>query len=165
MLVDLSDSTKASAELGYDINKQRIEFFIKQTIKALSEINLYNSKVFFVKEIGDASFFIFSNFGDIINWSKKLDELLASYNYNCEAENKPDIYKMFTKKCIHVGEVHYSGKSNPIALVVNQVFKIEKLFKKGDIGFTDIVREIISPLIKSEAIKIEKVTNTVFPFT
>lgn len=70
---------------------------------------------------------------------------------------------MFTKKCIHVGEVHYSGKSNPIALVVNQVFKIEKMFKKGDIGFTDIVREIISPLIKSEAIKIEKVTDTVLP--
>lgn len=50
VLVDLSGSTKASAELGYDINKQRIEFFIKQTIKALSEIDLNNSKVFLSKK-------------------------------------------------------------------------------------------------------------------
>ena len=163
VLVDLSESTKASAELGYEINRQRIEHFIKLTVKALSEIELNNSRVFFVKEIGDASLFIFSNFNDIMKWSAKLDELLALYNAKCDSVGKPSLYKMYTKKCIHAGEIHYSGKSNPVALAVNQVFKIEKLFKKGDVGFTDIVREIVSPLIKSNIIKIEKVAEIVLP--
>ena len=163
VLVDLAHSTKASAELGPETNRQRIELFIKYTIKALSEIELSNSRDFFVKEIGDASLFIFSNFNDILKWSKKLDEILYSYNIVCDNENKPNIYKMYAKKCIHVGEVHYSDTSNPIALAVNQVFKIEKLFKNNEIGITELVREIISPLIKSEIIKIEKITDVLLP--
>jgi hypothetical protein len=44
-------------------------------------------------------------------------------------------FKMESKKVIHVGEIIFSDKTNPVSHAVNQVFKIEKEFKAGEIGW------------------------------
>lgn len=53
------------------------------------------------------------------------------------------------KTVIHAGEVSYSDGKNPVALSINQIFKIEKLFKAGELGITNLVRTTANPIITS----------------
>lgn len=161
VLIDLVGSTKASSKISPDENKIRIKQFIKFTKTALP----FKPKNFtsFIKDIGDASLFLFSNFTDILDWAEKVDNLCDEYNTNCIKTKKPDIYHMFSKKCIHIGEVHFDEKSDPIALVINQISKIEKEFKKDQLGITDAVKQIILPLINSGTLKAKKIRNIILP--
>src|ERR1044072_5081055 len=66
-LIDLCGSTNASSVLGPEVNKERIEQFVRCAIQALKIIDLRNQAQF-IKEIGDAALIIFSAFEDIIQW-------------------------------------------------------------------------------------------------
>jgi class 3 adenylate cyclase len=158
VLIDLVGSTRASAEIKPDENVKRINQFVDFTKDALKAIK-HPERAQFIKEIGDASLFTFNNFEDILEWSKNLDERLEAYNKECEHTGKPTIFQMFTKKCVHLGEVHFDKVSNPIAFAINQVFKIEKEFTKDQLGITDSVRQVILPRIKAKQIILNKVID------
>ena len=53
----------------------------------------------------------------------------------------------------HVGEVLYSNGNDPVSAAVNQVFKIEKLFSRGELGCTDIARVVASPVFGDLGLK------------
>jgi class 3 adenylate cyclase len=161
-LIDMCGSTNASSVLGMETNKERIEEFIRYAIQALQNIQLTNQAQF-IKDIGDAALLLFSAFQDIIKWSAAVDELHRVYNSACEAEGKPDVFRMESKKVIHTGEIIFSDKTNPVSHAVNQVFKIEKEFKAGEIGCTDAVRRIIQPMISSGELGAEEVNRITLP--
>jgi hypothetical protein len=162
VLIDLTASTEASIRLGPEANKTRVEEFIRMTIKGVSESDLVNRAIF-VKEIGDASLFIFSHFGDIINWSKVVNSLFTEYNAKFIEEGKEDFYQIKSKICVHIGEVVFSDRRNPLALAINQLFKIEKLFPREVFGITDHVKDIITPRIESGEVDSMEVTKTTLP--
>lgn len=161
VLIDLVGSTKASYQLSPEENISRIKRFIGYIKDALEISNPKNHAVF-IKDIGDAALFLFADFQDILNWANTVDESLKKYNDRCINEGKKEIYQMFSKKCVHLGEVHFE-ESNPIALAINQIFKIEKEFKGGQLGVTDAVRHVILPRINSGQVIIEKITEATFP--
>lgn len=159
VLIDMVGSTMASTQLSPDENKKRIRQFIQFTKDALPYRR--RNTAIFVKDIGDAALFLFSNFQDILDWSEKTDDLCDKNNQRCIETNKPEIYQMYSKKCIHLGEVHFNEESDPIALVINQIAKIEKEFKKDQLGITDTVKQVILPRINSQEIKATKIKNIV----
>lgn len=149
VLIDLVGSTKASLHLGHELNKRRIETFIAATVEALGQISPQNY-VQFVKEIGDASLFIFSSFHDLYSWWQKAEENFEAYNQEIEHEDELEeqqlpIFRLSAKTVVHLGEVSFSEGKNPVAFAVNQVFKIEKLFTAGQLGATDAVKEAAAP--------------------
>jgi class 3 adenylate cyclase len=148
-LIDLVGSTKASLHLGHDLNTRRIETFVAATVEALGQISPRNY-VQCVKEIGDASLFIFSSFSDLYSWWQKAEENFETYNQEIEHEGELDdyqlpIFRLSAKTVVHLGEVSFSEGKNPVAFAVNQVFKIEKLFSAGQLGATDAVKEAAAP--------------------
>lgn len=162
VLIDLAGSTLASARLEPDENIKRIKQFGGFTMEALKKIPARNIQIF-LSEIGDASLFLFTNFQDVLNWARIVDELLNAYNQNCIMEGKPEVYQMYSRKCIHLGEVHFTEESDPIALAINQIFKIEKEFKNGQFGITDAVKQVILPRINSGQLNAKLITRTVLP--
>jgi class 3 adenylate cyclase len=149
VLSDLSRSTDASARLGQDLNMRRVESFILTCIEALGNIDPRN---YFhpIREIGDAVLIIFSSFADVLAWWAKMHEWLAVSNFQWQGELPPADFKHFlleAKTVVHVGEVAYSSENIPIAQAVNQVFKIEKLFKPGELGVTEATRRSASPIL------------------
>ena len=161
-LIDMCGSTAASSVLGMETNKERIEQFIRYAIQALQNIQLTNQAQF-IRDIGDAALLLFSAFKDIIKWSAAVDELHHTYNAACDAEGKPTVFRMESKKVIHAGEITFSDKTNPISHAVNQVFKIEKEFKAGETGCTDAVRRVIQPMISSGELGAEEVNRVTLP--
>ena len=162
VLIDLADSTIASARLPPEENIKRIKQFVTFTIDALNQIPARNIEIF-LSEIGDASLFLFTNFQDILNWAAIVDKSLKAYNEKCKKEGRPEVYQMYSRKCLHIGEVHFTEEADPVALAINQVFKIEKYFKKGQLGITDAVKQVIMPRIHSGQIKAEMITKTAIP--
>ena len=162
VLIDLVGSTKASAELGPQENIDRINQFVEYTKAAWKKMKNMGS-VQFIKDVGDASLFTFSNFEDILEWSKNVDELLTQYNNECDKQAKLPVYKMFAKKCVHLGEVHFNKGSDPIAFAINQLFKIEKEFTKDQLGITDSVKQVILPRIRAKEISLTKVHDVILP--
>src|SRR3990170_697727 len=67
VLIDLAGSTASSANIGVEENVKRIEQFVRFTIEALGRTSLSNA-AHFVKEIGDATLFLFSSFSDVLQW-------------------------------------------------------------------------------------------------
>jgi hypothetical protein len=155
-LVDLCGSTIASQKLGAGKSRMRVEWFVTACVEALGQVELRNYAQF-LKEIGDATLFIFSSFGDLLDWARNADKLFESYSAEYEPPISDDTesdklndeliecFAMHTKKVVHLGEVAYSGKANPLALAVNQVFKIEKLFGPDQLGCTDVVADTVRP--------------------
>jgi len=94
-------------------------------------------------------FFLFTNFKDILEWSDRIDELCDEYNKKCITENKPEIFQMFSKRCVHLGEVHFDDDYDPIAYVINQISKIETEFEIDQLGITENVYQAILPRINS----------------
>jgi hypothetical protein len=160
VLIDLVGSTEASSKLTPEENILRTQKFIDSTKDAQKKIK-HPERTHFIKDIGDASLFVFSNFKDILEWSKIVDELLVGYNKECSKLGKPAIYHMFSKKCVHLGEVHFEKASNPIAFAINQIFKIEKQFSQNQLGITEVVRHVILPRVESEEITLSKITEVV----
>ena len=162
VLIDLAGSTPASARLEPDENIKRIKQFTGFTVEALKKLPARNIEVF-LSEIGDASLFLFTNFEDILNWAGMVDDLLDAYNQKCMQEGKPEVYKMYSRKVVHLGEVHFTEESDPVALAINQVFKIEKEFKRGQFGITDAVRQVALPRINSGQLTAKLITRIMLP--
>ncbi len=138
VLSDLCRSTQAAARLGQDLNKRRVESFILTCIEALGNIQPIN---YFlpIREIGDAVLIIFSSFKDAHNWWLTMHEWLAVSNGRWQEKLSKEQFAAFSlnaKTVVHLGEVAYSDDNIPVALAVNQVFKIEKLFGSGELGLT-----------------------------
>jgi len=161
VLIDLVGSSIASSQINPDDNKKRIRQFITITKNALPKRP--RNYLTFVKDIGDASLFLFSNFEDILNWAEKADSLCNEYNLKCMKKYKPDIFQMYSKKCVHLGEVLFSDDSDPIALAINQISKIEKEFKKDQFGITDAVKQVILPRISSNQLIAKKLKKIILP--
>lgn len=71
---------------------------------------------------------------------------LHTYEWNRQiAEELRPAFQLTSKTVFHVGEVLYSDGKDPVSAAVNQVFKIEKLFSRGELGCTDIARVVASP--------------------
>ncbi len=162
VLTDLCGSTKASTILGPEINKSRIERFINYTVEAWKTIE-QKSGALFIKEAGDASLFLFKGFADILNWDTALNAFLEKYNAELPEDGRKGIMEMRIKTVVHLGEVAFSGYKNPVALAVNQVFKIEKEFGPGELGITDAVRQANLPMITGGEMIIEKHGHVVLP--
>src|SRR5207302_303118 len=69
------------------------------------------------------------------------------------SEKDGKYFRIEAKTVLHLGEVAYLEKSNPVSLAVNQVFKIEKLFSAGELGATDIVKRAAAAELKTLGLK------------
>jgi class 3 adenylate cyclase len=150
VLCDLCRSSEAAAKLGQERNKDRIETFILTCIEALAHFEPRN---YFlpIREIGDAVLILFSSFEDALEWWREMNGGLASRNAMWKYEIPTSLRRTFrceAKTVIHVGEVAYSDHNIPIAQAVNEVFKIEKLFKANELGITDPVRISTAPILR-----------------
>lgn len=166
VLIDLTSSTQASKSLGTELNQKRVQTFVTASVEALGNIEL-SSYAQFLKEIGDATLFIFSSFEDLHAWWVTAEGLFRSYNEEWEDEINDDrLHKAFTiraKTVVHLGEVSYITHGNPLALAVNQVFKIEKLFKPNQLGCTEVVRLAASPHFQKLKIRPKKGSSVILP--
>jgi hypothetical protein len=159
VFIDLNSSSIASSKIGPEENKKRIGHFIELTKEALTSKPRGYS--LFIKKVGDGVLFLFTNFEDIKDWANRVDELCDKFNRKCITDKKPEIFQLYSKKCIHLGEVHFDNQLDPIALAINQIFKIEKEFLNVQFGITDIVRQVILPRINSGELKAEKIKEVV----
>jgi hypothetical protein len=151
VLSDLSRSTEASAILGTDLNKKRVESFILKCVECLTYINPENY-CWFVREIGDAVLLLFSSFKDAFTWWLRMESWIDTQNALWKMDLSAEAFKTFyieAKTVIHAGEVAYSDNTIPVALAVNQTFKIEKLFGPNELGITHIVKTTAEPIITS----------------
>ena len=149
VLADLCRSTEASAVLGVEANKQRVETFILSCIEALGWSSARN---YFlpVREIGDAVLILFSSFEDAYDWWGDANAAIHSRNALWCSSLKPKLRKHFSiefKTVVHLGEVAYSDQTIPMAQAVNEVFKFEKKFGAGEFGLTEPSLRSASPLL------------------
>lgn len=165
VLSDLCRSTEASALLGADLNKKRIETFILKCVETLGYMDPTNYTLF-LREIGDAVLLLFSSFADVYEWWCSMESWLHTQNGLWSWDLSEEDHKVFfleAKTVIHAGEVAYSNGNIPVAYAVNQVFKIEKLFGPGELGITDIARTAAAPIIKSLDLRPRKKAEVKLP--
>jgi len=158
VLTDLVGSTEASAKLGVDANVRRIERFIRLTQQALGT----KPSGHFLKEVGDASLLVFSSFSDILKWHQKLVRSILVYNQRITGRHTA-VRRFAIKTVIHLGEVAFGRNLNPIALAVNQIFKIEKNFNSGDLGCTEAVHRTLTSRIAAGELRARKVKSITLP--
>jgi hypothetical protein len=140
VLSDLCRATEASLVLGNDISKRRIETFILTCVDALGHIETTNYHLF-LREIGDAVLLLFSSFEDAHNWWMTMNSWLDGRDgmWTMELDLTREERKQFKLECktiIHAGEIGYSGGNVPVSAAVNQVFKVEKMFRPHELGIT-----------------------------
>lgn len=148
VLSDLCGATLASEKLGSELNRRRVESFITLSVESLGT-SKPDSYAHFVKPAGDAVLFLFSAFTDLHSWWKECQDrmLLYSSEWNRKLDSDSrSIFQLRSKTVFHVGEVGYSDDHDPVAAAVNQVFKVEKIFKAGELGCTELAKVIASPL-------------------
>jgi hypothetical protein len=150
VLSDLCRSTEASARLGQDLNRKRVETFILTCIEALG---CFDPRNYFlpIREIGDAVLILFSSFADVHDWWKTTNSLLGGRNHMWRAEIPKGRFREFrleAKTVVHAGEVAYSDGNIPVAQAVNEVFKVEKLFGARELGVTEAARSSITPVLR-----------------
>jgi hypothetical protein len=165
VLSDLSRSTEASAILGADLNKKRVESFILRCVECLTYINPENY-FWFIREIGDAVLLLFSSFKDAFTWWWRMESWIDTQNALWKMDLSPEVFKTFyieAKTVIHAGEIAYSDNTIPVALAVNQIFKIEKLFGPNELGITHIVRTMAEPIITSLGLSPVKRRTVILP--
>jgi class 3 adenylate cyclase len=165
LLSDLCRSTIAAKHLGATLNKRRVESFVLKCIEALGQIDLENYAMF-IREIGDAVLILFSSFNDILQWHMTMQDFINKQNELWRAELQPNQYKYFkteAKTVVHAGEVIYSDVSRPIALSVNQVFKMEKLFGPNELGVSHIALNPILPILQSTIFTFRKHKEILLP--
>lgn len=150
VLSDLCRSTKASVHLGNKLNRKRVETFILTCIEALG---CFDPRNYFlpVREVGDAVLILFSSFADVHQWWRTTNSLLAGRNLMWRAEISEEHFAEFrleAKTVVHAGEVAYSDGNIPVAQAVNEVFKVEKLFRANELGLTEAARMSVAPVLK-----------------
>ena len=92
VLIDLCDSTRDSAFLLPDVNRDKIEQFVRFTGEALASAKT-RGYAHFLKEAGDAAFLVFALFKDIVAWADQVDRLLARHNRWVDSRRLSDHYK------------------------------------------------------------------------
>ena len=148
---DLSDSTKSSEKLSPEEFSKKVNDFINMTKYAIPT-NL-NNIGYFVKDMGDGGLLLFNNFLDILKWKKILEQKCITHNKKIKSKELIINYKVI----VHLGESFFDKQKDPKAVALNQISKIEKLFKKNQFGITENVRMVISSRINSGEIKIKKI--------
>ncbi len=156
LLIDLVGSTYAASQMDANDNIRRIRQFITFTKQSINKKS--RNKIKYLVQQKDASLIIFSNFDDILDWFKKITKLLQKYNEMCDITRRSKVYKMEYKIAIHAGEVHFEIE-DPIALAVDQVFKIEKNLVANNFAISDRVREIIRNRINGGKIHSNKIMD------
>ena len=106
-------------------------------IASLTAAKVQNVSLF-IKDIGDAALLCFSHFPDILLWHNALDETLRGLQGDC----------IRFRTCVHVGEVHLSG-TNPLALAISQLFKMEKEVPADAVALTDSALHVAWPTVES----------------
>jgi len=155
VLSDLCRSTEASARLGHDLNRKRVETFILTCIESLG---YFDPRNYFlpIREVGDAVLILFSSFADVHDWWGITNSQLGGRNHMWQSEipkNRFSDFRLEAKTVVHAGEVAYSDGNIPVAQAVNEVFKVEKLFKAHELGVTDAARLSIAPVLKDLDLK------------
>jgi class 3 adenylate cyclase len=120
----------------------------------------------FLREIGDAVLIIFSSFNDVLDWHTTMKIYLAKRDQIWAHDLEQSKYKHFkleAKTVVHTGEVFYSDEKIPMAFAVNQVFKIEKLFKAGELGVTQNTLSSILPILKGTVFSYRKRAEVTLP--
>jgi class 3 adenylate cyclase len=86
---------------------------------------------------------------DLYSWwgatQSRMQLYSAEWNRQLSQEMK-SAFQLRSKTVIHVGEVAYSDDKDPVSAAVNQVFKIEKLFRPGELVCTETARVVAAPL-------------------
>jgi hypothetical protein len=153
VLVDLCGHTAFNAKYGNDEGDIRVEWFQTCVIQSIGEIEVSNYAAF-CKTIGDASLLIFSSFQDVYLWSEQLSKNLISMSgeypehlQEVDIADEEDLDQMITdftlraRRLVHLGEVSYIDRSDPLCLAVSQIFKIEKNFSEESLGCTQAVAD------------------------
>jgi len=155
VLMDLCASTEAAKLLGQKLHEQRIQSFVTAAVAALGGGYL-KAYAHFVKQIGDAVLLIFSSFIDLVSWWREAHDLFTLYssawNREVDTSGKPvltndlmGVFQIRAKTVVHIGEISYFDRNDPISVAVNQIFKIEKKFGPGDLGATQNVFDVAEP--------------------
>ncbi|HLK13383.1 MAG TPA: hypothetical protein VKT78_01140 [Fimbriimonadaceae bacterium] len=164
VLVDLCGSTNTLDRLGQNIGTQRIQAFVLASIQALDNVKLRGTALP-LKDAGDAMLFIFTAFPDVMDWWRAAHvefEAMSDHFLNEHAEThgmtaeEMEVFRIRARTVVHLGEVAFPDKENPIALAVSHTFKAEKQFNAGELGCTDVVRTVIEPLIREHKLKPER---------
>jgi len=167
VLSDLCRATEASLVLGNDISKKRIETFILTCVDALGHIETTNYHIF-LREIGDAVLLLFSSFGDAYQWWTTMHSWLAGRDsmWTKEIDLKRAERRQFKLECktiIHAGEIDYSGGNVPVSAALNQIFKVEKMFKPYELGLTQSALACAKPIIRSLKLRPSLRCNVTLP--
>lgn len=160
VLADLVGNTAFNVKYGNAEGDVRTQWFHTCAIQALGQLDLENY-VAFNKTIGDASLFMFSSFRDVYRWSAKLDEALdtmtAEYPESLEIrgveldektlDERMADFAIKARRLVHLGEVSYQDRTDPLCLAVSQTFKIEKEFAETHLGCTQAVADAVKPTL------------------
>lgn len=158
VLADLCGNTAFNAKYGNGLGDTRTQWFHTVALESLGQVSP-NNFLAFNKTIGDASLMIFSAFKDVLEWSRlftrnlnfmstEVDHFYDQFNDEAEFEEFVKAFHLRGRRLVHLGEVNYVDKHDPICLAVSQTFKIEKEFSEVDLGCTQPVANIIKPLLK-----------------
>lgn len=161
VLADLRGNTAFNAKYGNEAGNVRTEWFHTTVVQTIGELDLKNY-VAFSKTVGDASLLIFSSFADVYSWSRKLTGNLhtMSEEYWGYLEDREDDlefedmkkevadFHLRARRLVHLGEVSYKEKIDPLSLAVSQTFKIEKEFDGDELGCTEAVHSVALPLAR-----------------
>jgi class 3 adenylate cyclase len=163
--MDLSDSTKNAGALGQKLHEKRVQSFVTAAVAALGQF-APPSYSHFLKQTGDAVLMIFSCFDDLYEWWKQSEENFLFHSSEANRELEPEVRSLFrirAKTVVHLGEISYQNRTDPISVAVNQVFKIEKSFGPGQLGATQRVLDVAKPFFKERGIEPKQTAQTTLP--
>ena len=164
-LMDLSDSTKNAGALGQKLHEKRVQSFVTAAVAALGQF-APQSYSHFLKQTGDAVLMIFSCFDDLYEWWKQSEENFLFHSSEATRELEPEVRSLFrirAKTVVHLGEISYQNRTDPISVAVNQVFKIEKSFGPGQLGATQRVVDVATPFFREQGIDPKQVGQVTLP--
>ena len=127
-LMDLSDSTKNAEPLGQKLHEKRVQSFVTGAVAALGQFRP-QSYSHFLKQTGDAVLMIFSCFDDLYSWWKQSEENFLFHSGEANRELEPKISTLFrirAKTVVHLGEISYQKRKNPISVAAKQMFTTRK---------------------------------------
>lgn len=147
-LADLVASSKFGEDTGNDAMRHRMKTFAAASQKALKNAKGApgsNSGIL-AKTMGDGVIYLFKHFPDVIQWDMEFDgELHLAANHRQPFEKRV---------CVHAGEISVKD-GEIVGLAFNQVCKMEKNVKAGQLVLTDIAHRLGAPALYSEQCEFE----------
>jgi class 3 adenylate cyclase len=133
VLADLVGSTKFGAQMGDAALTARVSAFVEASKEALKNAKMSANSGRFVKQVGDGVLLLFNHFPDVVQWHMEFHGSLvvAAVHYG----------HLQARTCVHAGEVRFEN-GDASALAVNQVFKMEKRVRAGDLVLTETARQL-----------------------